>query len=194
MKKIITGIMMMCMIITMLACNVSAAEATEKTENYISKIIPYIVPQDTPLEDIPLLCADYESGILEYDYRLHERISSGDQKAYEEGWNYFDHPEISLKTGKGNCTSYSGIFCMLVSAIPVNPDTGKTDYNCLNPIYLESAVVGNKYHAFTVIDMDGTWHLYDICFYDETGDMEYLDITDTKILRDKHHRDWKLLK
>ena len=163
----------------------------DETAEYLHRILPWIVPDGTPEEKVPVICAVYESRILEYDFDLQERILEKDRNACEEGWEYYEHPEKSLETSKGLCSSYSGLYTAMVGMVPINPETKRVDYLYKKPVYLKSSMIRNPYHVFSAVRLDGKWHMYDTCWYDTSGGEDcYLDITDKEIMEDESHKDW----
>ena len=175
----------------------AAPAVPEQTAAYFATVLPTAVPQGTPAAQVPLACANYISSIANYDYPLFYRINETEAtggyggtnwNAYNEGWDYFNHPEKLFETGMGICSAYGGAHAMMVHSVPINPLTATVDYACPEPMYLNAVRLNNGTHVFSAVELLGTWHYYDVCWYDTSGNPGYLDMPATSpIMADYAH-------
>ena len=125
-----------------------------------------VVPQGTPADQIPMLCAEQVAGMMVYD---HAALGN-----YELALSY----QCALPCftqGTGICATYAFAFNAMVSYVPVDPATGLVDYAAASPVHLETGYVSNGSHAWSaILEADG-WHHYDVCFYDLSHEARYLN-------------------
>lgn len=136
--------------------------------NYIAQLCDYfisqsnyiIVPDGTPVGDVPMLVATWEANNTKYDFNCltNRELSHSYQNAL-----------ACFQKQTGNCATYTAAFNSIVHSIPLNPETGLVDYNYENPVHYTVAEVTNNPidHAWSAISLDGvTWSFWDITFYD----------------------------
>ena len=81
--------------------------------------------------------------------------------------------------GTGICATYAFTFNAMVSYVPVDPATGLADYTAGAPVHLETGYVYSREHAWSAVRGADGWHYYDVCFYDLSGNAQYLNCAET---------------
>ncbi|MCR4628457.1 MAG: hypothetical protein K5760_02510 [Clostridium sp.] len=137
-----------------------------QVDSWIADNIRNIVPQGTPVADIPYVAANWVADRMSYD-----RAAIGDSelaRSYQSALRCFTD-------GKGICATYSYAFNSIVSAVPAA--NGIVDYNASNPSYLVARFVYNNDHAWSAVNDNGIWRYYDVCNYDANRNVSYLNMS-----------------
>lgn len=151
-------------------------------EAYVAANLPNIVPEGTPMDQVPAKAAAWEASAITYDENAaHDYAALASYQNAESGF---------LK-GKGICATYATAFNTLVQSTPIDPATGLVSYACAEPVHYKTRYIFNKVHAWSAVSSDEgkSWHFYDVTFYDGDGEPnrpEYLDMGEEQI-SDSYH-------
>ena len=133
---------------------------------WLQEHMPQLVPQGTPVLQVPGVCAQAVADMMTYD-----RDALSDQElllSYQCALPCF-------RDGTGVCATYAFAFDAMVSYAPYDPSTGLVDYAAGDQAHLTTAYVRNQTHAWSAVMLPDGWHYYDVCFYDGAHDPMYLD-------------------
>lgn len=154
----------------------------QQCENWVSANLSSIVPNGTPVANIPAVVAAWVAAHMTYD----------DAAVNDDALCHSYQSALSCFTsGTGVCSTYALAFNTLVQSVPVNPQSGLTDYSCTDPLYYDTRYVNNEDHAWSAIRFGSadSWHYYDITYYDNgsyPARSEYLNM-DQSLLADADH-------
>ena len=157
------------------------SEIEDSCEAFVSANLPEIVPEGTPMDQIPTKAAEWEASHMSYDYN----------DMYNRDYQNASH---GLLEGKGICATYATAFNTLVQSTPIDPATGLVSYTCPDPVHYETRFVYSDLHAWSAITCDGgkNWRFCDVTFYDGDGvhyQPQYLDMGE-KEMNDGHHSNY----
>lgn len=75
----------------------------------------------------------------------------------------------AFTTGRISCEGYSRAFNAMVEYLPF--ENGVVNYNATNPTYLDAEMIGDNFHAWSVVVLDGTPYYFDVTFNDGSGNL-----------------------
>lgn len=161
------------------------SDIEELCESFVDANLQEIIPEGTPMAEVPETAARWEASVMTYD---RESLSdSAKLRAYQNAASCFTE-------GKGICATYATAFNTLVQSAPLDPATGLVSYACETPVHFKTRYVYNSSHAWSAVSSDGgaTWHFYDVTFYDGDGRgdrPQYLDMG-AEEMGDGYHSSW----
>ena len=125
-----------------------------------------IVPQGTPVADVPMVCASAVADMMTYDLAALTDINL--RRSYQSALPCFRY-------GTGVCSTYAYAFNAMVSYAPYDAATGQVDYTAGSPEHLCTGFVANSSHAWSAVMYPDGWHYYDVCYFDTSHDPVYLN-------------------
>lgn len=96
------------------------------------------------------------------------------------------HCRTSLTDGVGICHDYAEAFAGLIALVPVN-DAGVVDWSSGARNTIKADIVCSPTHAWNTVTYDGVTHQVDVCFYDATRNIRWLDMGAAEQADASHH-------
>lgn len=90
---------------------------------------------------------------------------------YELNHPTSDKIMTAFTTGRVSCEGYTNAFNAMVKYLPL--ENGVVNYGAANPTHLDVRLISDDAHAWSAVNLDGTWYYFDITFNDGMGDVNF---------------------